>query len=155
MKPGTRPKPTKIKRLEGNPGQRPLPANEPEAHGAPVCPDWLDADARIEWDRIIDAYGHIEYLTAGHQAALAVYCQTWSDYKRYCGIVAQYHELTKTTKGEVVVSPYVGLRNKASQALRQYAAELGFTPSSQTRCVAGSGQPEDEFSAFLSERKQA
>lgn len=40
---GRKPKPTAIKELEGNPGKRPLNANEPRPERkAPRCPAWLD-----------------------------------------------------------------------------------------------------------------
>ena len=39
---GRKPKPTAIKELEGNPGKRPLNANEPKPERkAPRCPGWL------------------------------------------------------------------------------------------------------------------
>ena len=42
-----KPKPTKLKILEGNPGKRPLNLNEPKPKQVvPKCPDWLMDDAR-------------------------------------------------------------------------------------------------------------
>ena len=39
---GRKPKPTAIKKLEGNPGKRKLNTKEPiPAKGMPECPDWL------------------------------------------------------------------------------------------------------------------
>ena len=39
---GRKPKPTAVKKLEGNPGKRKLNMKEPvPAKGMPTCPDWL------------------------------------------------------------------------------------------------------------------
>ena len=44
---GRKPKPTEQKRIEGNPGKRPLPDDEPQLPvEAPDPPEWLDAAER-------------------------------------------------------------------------------------------------------------
>jgi phage terminase small subunit len=44
---GRKPKPTSIKKLEGNPGKRPFNTKEPRPNKvAPECPDWLLPDAQ-------------------------------------------------------------------------------------------------------------
>lgn len=44
---GRKPTPTAIKVLEGNPGKRPLNANEPKPKKkAPRCPSWLEEEAK-------------------------------------------------------------------------------------------------------------
>ena len=44
---GRKPTPTAIKVLEGNPGKRPLNANEPKPKKkAPRCPSWLEDEAK-------------------------------------------------------------------------------------------------------------
>src|SRR4026208_199894 len=50
---GRRPKPTRLKVLTGNPGKRPLNANEPRPEiVTPDCPIELGPVARREWDRL-------------------------------------------------------------------------------------------------------
>ena len=44
---GRKPKPTAVKKLEGNPGKRKLNSKEPvPAKGIPACPDWLMPEAK-------------------------------------------------------------------------------------------------------------
>ena len=44
---GRKPKPTNLKVLEGNPGQRPLNDNEPKpGKKAPTCAAWLEPEAK-------------------------------------------------------------------------------------------------------------
>lgn len=51
---GPAPKPTALQRLEGNPGKRKLPINEPEYDlGLPLMPEHISAGAREVWDELI------------------------------------------------------------------------------------------------------
>ena len=44
---GRKPKPTAVKKLEGNPGKRKLNTKElVPAKGMPACPDWLMPEAK-------------------------------------------------------------------------------------------------------------
>ena len=50
---GRKPKPTAVKKLEGNPGKRKLNTKEPvPAKGMPACSDWLMPEAKKEWERL-------------------------------------------------------------------------------------------------------
>ena len=51
---GPIPKPTVIKRTEGNPGRRPLNRYEPQPRTTlPRCPEHLDEGARKEYKRMV------------------------------------------------------------------------------------------------------
>ena len=61
---GRKPKPTAIKKLEGNPGKRKLNTKEPiPAKGMPECPQWLLAEAKKEWERLADLMNQMGVLT--------------------------------------------------------------------------------------------
>lgn len=48
---GRKPKPTALKKLEGNPGKRKLNTKEPiPAKGMLNCPEWLLPEAKKEWE---------------------------------------------------------------------------------------------------------
>ena len=50
---GRKPKPTAVKKLEGNPGKRKLNTKEPNpGKGMPDCPAWLLPEAKTEWIRL-------------------------------------------------------------------------------------------------------
>lgn len=52
---GRKPKPTAVKKLEGNPGKRKLNTKEPvPAKGMPTCPNWLLPEAKSEWKRLAE-----------------------------------------------------------------------------------------------------
>lgn len=79
---GRKPKPTAIKKLEGNPGKRKLNTKEPiPAKGMPNCPEWLLPEAKKEWERLADLMNQIGVLTEVDMAAFAAYCQSYARWK--------------------------------------------------------------------------
>ena len=75
---GRKPKPTAVKKLEGNPGKRKLNKNEPvPAKGMPECPDWLLPEAKAEWERLCEKLSDMGVLTEIDMAAFAAYCQSF------------------------------------------------------------------------------
>lgn len=61
---GRKPKPTAVKKLEGNPEKRKLNTKEPiPANGMSVCPDWLMPEAKKEWNRLAELMNQMGVLT--------------------------------------------------------------------------------------------
>ena len=55
--------------------------------------------------------------------------------------------LYKTTKGNLIQHPYIGMLNRKTLIMRTLASELGFTPTSRTRIkVQKGGGEENPFS---------
>lgn len=74
---GRKPKPTAVKKLEGNPGKRKLNTKEPvPAKGMPDCPEWLLPEAKKEWERLADPY---KYSVSRHYLRIQekIYCNNW------------------------------------------------------------------------------
>ena len=79
---GRKPKPTAVKKLEGNPGKRKLNTKEPvPAKGMPDCPEWLLPEAKKEWERLADLMNQMGVLTEVDMAAFAAYCQSYARWK--------------------------------------------------------------------------
>ena len=75
---GPRPKPTAVKKREGNPGKRPLNEKEPEFKAPEVCPAapaFLNEIARAEWDRVAPELFAQGLLKNPDIAALTAYCR--------------------------------------------------------------------------------
>ena len=67
---GRKPKPTAVKKLEGNPGKRKLNTKEPVPEkGMPACPDWLMPEAKKEWERLAKLMNQMGVLTEVDMAA--------------------------------------------------------------------------------------
>ena len=61
---GRKPKPTALKKLEGNPGKRKLNTKEPmPGKGMPDCPKWLLPEAKKEWERLCVKLSEMGVLT--------------------------------------------------------------------------------------------
>lgn len=73
---GRKPKPTAVKKLEGNPGKRKLNSKEPvPAKGMPTCPDWLMPEAKKEWERPAELMNQMGVLTEVDTAAFVEICK--------------------------------------------------------------------------------
>ena len=153
---GTRPTPTKIRILNGNPSRRPLPTNEPQfTPGIPDRPMGMSAGARKQWDELVGEMGNSGVLRRVDGGALAMLCEDLAmlDTLRK-GLAAQAREITKkarekkqqisgnaltalsrTTEGRRTLTT---IRELSAQIIIQ-RREFGLTPSSSTR-VQASGE---------------
>ena len=134
-KPGTKPTPTALKKLRGNPGRRPLPKNEPVAEGRPVCPAYLSDYAKTEWRYIVPLLDDMGIIGKVDRGVLVSYCEAYSMFRQ--AVEALERELNspviRTHNGNYVQNPWVSIKNRAAQDMLKYAAELGMTPSARTR----------------------
>lgn len=93
---GRKPKPTAVKVLEGNPGKRPLNMFEPTPDKvAPECPDWLNEEAKAEWDRLVDKMVELGTLTEMDMAAFAGYCQSYARWKEAEEFIEKHGTIVK------------------------------------------------------------
>ena len=150
MKPGTKPKPTHLKLVTGNPGKRTLNRKEAKAKASiPVAPHHLTADAVEEWNRVATELYNLGILSEIDRAALAAYAMAygrWVQAERAIAKMAEKDQLTgglmiKTSNGNAIQNPLVGTANKAAADMMRYAAEFGMTPSARSRIAA---QPPEE-----------
>jgi P27 family predicted phage terminase small subunit len=149
---GPAPKPTAIKKAEGNPGKRKLNTQEPQpVPGAPECPDHLDPVARKEWFRLSEILLAMKVLTEADYIALGNLCQAYSTL-----IDAQRHLnkggiLFKTPNGYIQQNPLLGIIRAQMNIVNGLVREFGLTPSSRTRImIEKEDDGYDELMAILS-----
>ena len=131
---GRKPKPTRLKLLEGNPGKRPINGREPKPPGnLPSCPAHLSATAKTEWKRLARNLNKMGVLTEIDRAAMAAYCQAYGRWVEAERKLAETPALLKTPAGYVQASPWIGIANKQLELMAKFMAELGLTPSSRSR----------------------
>ena len=139
---GRRPKPTALKLIDGNPGGRPLNDLEPQpVVGAPTCPAHLSPTAKAEWKRLAQQLESLGIISQLDRAAFAAYCQAyarWVQAEKAIAKMAEKDQLTgglmiKTSNGNAIQNPLVGIANKAMADMVRYAAEFGMTPSARSR----------------------
>jgi len=157
---GPPPKPTAIRKLQGNPGHRPLNDREPEPRpDTPRCPSWLTDEAKVVWRRMVPELRVMGVLTAADGDALAAYCQTFARWKAAEEFLAKHGEVypLKDDQGRIRCMqqfPQVSISRNLLHLLRNYQREFGLTPSARSRIAVGGGAAEpSEFDRFLAERR--
>jgi len=136
---GRKPKPTRVKELEGNPGKRRLNTTElrpPVPAAVPYAPKFVNDEAKREWNRMVNILMGMGLYTEVDHAALAMYCQAWGRW-----VVA---ERKLSVEGEIITgvlggrcqNPWRYEANKAFAQMRQMLPEFGLTPSSRSRLSA-------------------
>jgi P27 family predicted phage terminase small subunit len=159
---GPKPRPTRLKLLAGTARRHRLNDREPQPEiGCPDPPLHLTPPARDEWDRVTARMRPLGILTDLDRGVLAAYCQAhgrWVAAERALAGMAARDQVTeglmiRTTSGNVIHNPLVGAANKAMADMVRYAAELGMTPSSRSRVVAGPEAADDDPFAVFDTRK--
>ena len=144
--PGPLRKHNDLKVLEGSKGARKRPGEvfTPEAK-APICPNWLDKDAKREWKRIVPLLNEHGMLAKCDRTALAVYCQAYAEFKHATQMLKAEGRVVKSSTGYEQQHPYVVIQNKAIQVIKTFALEFGLTPGARGRIHPPKGRVvEDE-----------
>ena len=78
---GPRPKPTVTKKLNGNPGRRPLPKDEPVFSGMAERPKWLKVAGRAVWEDLYPIYSRKGLVTEGDGEAFGMMCTLAAEFR--------------------------------------------------------------------------
>lgn len=99
-----------------------------------LCPEWLDEEAKIEWDRVykILKKEKIEF-TPKDLKTLEAYCRNYSKWKECENILLDKGFTFETPNGYVQARPEEAMSNKAQEKMLQCAKELGLTPAARAR----------------------
>jgi P27 family predicted phage terminase small subunit len=132
---GPAPKPSALKLVQGTYRPDRAAANEPQPERVtPSCPTWLDAEAKREWRRIVPELETLGLLTRIDRAALAAYCQSYSEWwAMERAIREKGRTQTNAMSGVVSARPEVGMRDRALTQMKAFLTEFGLTPSSRSR----------------------
>lgn len=143
--PGRKPKPTKLKILDGEPNKNRINPDEPQPKSEiPSCPAHLSTPAKTEWKRIVVELGPLGLLTKIDRAELAAYCDAYGQWvlaKRKLNELASMSPdklafLYKTTNGNLIINPLLSVANKAREDMHKFLVEFGMTPASRSRISA-------------------
>jgi P27 family predicted phage terminase small subunit len=139
---GPRPQPTALKMLRGNPGRRPLNDREPQ-HAALMsldAPENLTGDARVEWDRVVEALTSAGQVTEVDRGTLIAYCLKFGQWQELEAEAKKHPFIVRAPSGYPIPNPAIGMANRCFALMLKAAAELGITPSSRSRVIATSGK---------------
>jgi P27 family predicted phage terminase small subunit len=152
---GRPPKPTALRKLQGNPGHRPLPTGEPQPElGVPSRPEWLLPEAKREWNRIVPELERLGLLAKVDRALIAAYCQCWARYVAAEKDIRANGESYVTDKGYEGPRPSVAIARAMIEKLTALSAKFGFTPSDRARIRVPEPEQKDPFEEFLRDSGQ-
>jgi P27 family predicted phage terminase small subunit len=148
---GRRPKPTALKVLRGNPGQRRLNAAEPRPPaGEIVRPETLSTGAVVVWDELAPICMAMKTLTPADVVPFATLCELQStmrqtsaakDGRRLFSLEAQDSE-DRDSPMVIVIDATLKLERETATSLRPYYEYFGLTPSSRARISVPKQQDE-------------
>jgi P27 family predicted phage terminase small subunit len=131
---GRKPKPTKLRLIEGNPGKRAINRDEPKPDNIkPDMPSDLSKEAQNEWIRICEDLDKMGLLSRAD--SLIIVCLSQAEARRKRGEieVAKSGEIITTVSGNVIQNPWLGVVNRAMDQIKAFSVELGLTPSARSR----------------------
>jgi P27 family predicted phage terminase small subunit len=145
--PGPPPTPTPILNARGSwrakarekSGEPKLPVETPS------CPSWLSKEAKAEWRRQVAALVRMGVLAKADRAALAVFCEAWSEFQQASETIGRSGLLLKDPEtGALKRNPLLKVRNDAADRVVQLAGQFGFTPAARTRLRATQEDKKDD-----------
>lgn len=130
---GPAPKPLEMRRLEGNPGKRPIPEGVPEGDGGvPDRPAWLSDEAGDFFTEIVEQASKLRVLSSTDGAAVAVLAEA----------LQAYVEIRQTmtvewciagAEGQPKKHPLASSRLEWLRFIANWSREFGFSPSARAR----------------------
>lgn len=130
---GRKPKPTAVKKLEGNPGKRPLNRREPKPKTAVKRPHGLGRGLqRRFWDEHAGELERLQILTGVDVAAFRLMAEHYAIAVQAVGELRE-EGLTVETRDGVKKNPLAQVFKDNSMAFKAFAVEFGMTPSARTR----------------------
>jgi len=155
---GRRPKPTAVKKAEGNPGKRPLNKSEPSAGKKPSKPAYLGKYGSRMWDTTIKQLDKMGVLDAADQNSIMLWCLAYDDMRVCRDYIEKHGSVFKVTdqQGNEIAREHPSARGArdAWKAMRGMLSEFGFTPAARAR-LGSSEEGENELTKLLGEMSEA
>lgn len=149
---GRRPKPTALKKAQGNPGKRPLNELEPTPEiVSSGVPGYLSKPAQRWWEMLAPMLLRLKVLTEVDQLGLALLCEQAAQADeatrmiRKSGIMVKkqlYDRAGKKIGTVPVINPAFKIQVEATKQLKGFLTEFGITPASRSK-VTKMVQPQE------------
>jgi len=93
-------------------------------------------------------------ITQADRAALAAYCQCWSEYVQADEVIKELGPTYESPGGVIRQRPEVAIRQKARADMLKFAARFGLTPSDRTGLSVPETHGLDEFERWLNDEDE-
>ena len=140
-------KPAAIRKLEGNPGKRPI-SEDMAAVGHPVVPTHLTPEQLDRWQDIVSSLP-VELLTRADHQVLERMAVAWATFRQTTIAINQSGLLTRGQNGEPVRNPLLAVRKLATTEMDACGQLLGLSPLARTRLVAPEQESVDPLTVLL------
>src|SRR5262245_32816507 len=132
QKRGPKPKPTRLKILQGSRSDR-INGEEPQPiPGRPDAPDDLTSLGKAKWDHLCDVLSRMGVLSLSDADALHLYCVAFERWMLARIEIRKYGLLVDSALGSQKANPAVAIATLSSREMLQILTEFGLTPSSRS-----------------------
>ena len=148
---GRKNKPTALKLIQGNPGNRPINKNEPTPVHVynPQPPESLNELEAAKWVEVAGKLAACRVLTELDLDSLEIYCRNWISMHEALNDLNDRGKLLKTKSGSFMWNPQWTQYKHSERVCRSIMAEFGMTPSTRTGVVAvADSSGKNEWSEF-------
>jgi P27 family predicted phage terminase small subunit len=143
-------KPTVIRKLEGNPGRRPIP-EEIFTVGRPRVPAEFSEEERELWGAIVRSLP-VTLLTGADQSVLERMAIAWARF-RDCQRTIKAVGLMVKGAYAPVRNPYIAIQKWAAEEMQACGNALGLSPVARSRITADNSADDDPLSLLLDGRR--
>jgi P27 family predicted phage terminase small subunit len=131
---GRKPKPAEVRRLEGNPGKRPIPETARIGRlQAPSLPAHLPVPARRVWRQLVPPMADAGLVREVDGPALEALCMSVAVMRGAAAHLKGDDWLVSGSHGNVKRTPYFDIWLASQAEVRKWAERFGLDPSTRTR----------------------
>jgi P27 family predicted phage terminase small subunit len=130
---GRKPKPAHVKKLEGNPGKRPIPEPIQVDAEMPTAPEWFSERELKNWNELAPLAYKMGTLDELSRALFVILCCQLSLIDRCDEALDENGETYEMPDGRKRLRPEVKIRGKAQREVTSLLSEFGFTPAGRAR----------------------
>jgi|SRR5215203_1426363 len=147
-------KPAKIRHLEGNRSQTPIP-REIEPQGRPRCPGHLTEAEQARWKDIVASLP-VEVLTRADEQVIERMAVAWTAYREACEALRKTGgTLVDRQFGNVVRNPLLIVKKQTVEEMNSCGMQLGLSPAARTRIAAPPEVDDDPLAVLLGPQGKA
>jgi P27 family predicted phage terminase small subunit len=138
------------RRLEGNPGKRPIPETSIVAGGFVVAPDHLSDDAKACIEIIKRSLPPKTYASCD-AFLLSAYASAWAEHKRCVEEVnkPEFKHVEAGSQGQPVLNPWLKHMNEQARLLLSIGARLFLDPVARSALKLPEEKPASKFAGLI------